>query len=84
MKKIVLPKNLNNIGESAFYCCYDMEKVVFKTNTAKIGKYALLTGSQLLSSKKRNHLRKVEFPVTYKGKLWMTPLTVLLAQHLTG
>ena len=69
MKNIVLPKKLSKIGESAFYCCYSLEKVVFKTNNAKIGKFAFLTGSQLLSSEKRSHLRKIEFPMTYKGKI---------------
>lgn len=69
LKKIVLPKNLNYIGKSTFSGCYNLEKVVFKTNKAKIGKNAFFTGSTLLSSDKRSHLQKVEFPATYKGKI---------------
>lgn len=69
IKKVILPKKLKNIGKGAFRCCYGLEKVIFKTNQAKIGKYAFFTGDTFSASETKSHLRKVEFPVTYKGRI---------------
>lgn len=69
IKKVVLPKKLKYIGKGAFQSCYNLEKVVFKTNQAKIGEYAFCTGSTHSSDETKSHLKKVEFPVTYKGKI---------------
>ncbi len=67
IKKVVLPKELKSIGSYAFYHCEAMEKAVFKTNKANIGRYTFATWP--VSDGGTSHLKKIEMPVTYKGKL---------------
>lgn len=67
IKKVVLPKELKSIGSYAFYHCEAMEKAVFKTNKANIGRYAFATWP--VSDGGTSHLKKIEMPVTYKGKM---------------
>lgn len=67
IKKVVLPKELKKIGNRAFYYCESMEKAVFKTNKATIGEYAFATWP--VSEGGTGHLTKVNFPITYKGKI---------------
>lgn len=70
IKKVILPKDLKNIGNYAFYRCKAIEKAVLKTNKAKIGTNAFATrgfGSSL--EKEESHLKEIEMPVTYKGRI---------------
>lgn len=70
IKKVILSKDLKNIGNYAFYRCKAIEKAVLKTNKAKIGTNAFATrgfGSSL--EKEESHLKEIEMPVTYKGRI---------------
>lgn len=65
VKKVVLPKELKSIGSYAFYRCTGLKQVIFKTNKAKVGIYAFAT----YSKSKQGQLKKIELPVTYKGRI---------------